>query len=163
MFIFWLLLSGETVHAILHGKTDSTSIIFIISAVVSSLIVAYFSHDLLIGKSARFGPGIYRTLKFIKYLPWLMWQIIIANFDLVYRTLHPSMPIDPCMIEFDTELETELGITILANSITLTPGTVTVKADKKGHFIVHAIAKAPAESLIDGGGDMQARVRKLEE
>ena len=147
LFIFWILLSGD-----LH-------ITLLISGIVSSLFVAYISHDLLF-KKARLGHSIVLVYRLAAYLPWLLWQIVIANLDLAYRTLHPSMPIDPQLIEFDTNLKTDKGITILANSITLTPGTVTVIAEDTGKFIVHAIAKAPAESLL--AGEMQARVEKLE-
>ncbi|MEE8573929.1 MAG: Na+/H+ antiporter subunit E [Thermodesulfobacteriota bacterium] len=148
MFIFWILLSGHF-HFIL-----------IISGVVSSLIVAALSHDLIFGADFKFGRGLGRFFRLLAYLPWLLYQIVIANFDLVYRTLHPSMPIDPCIIEFDTDLKTENGIALLANSITLTPGTVTIVADKHGHFVVHAIARGPAESLLSG--DMQRRVKVVE-
>lgn len=147
MFAFWILLSGEF------------SLVLILSGIISSLFVAYMSHDLLIGKvGIRFGArGFFR---FIKYLPWLFWQIILSNVDLVYRTLHPAMPIDPQIIEFDTKLESDIGIAMLANSITLTPGTVTIAAHKNGKFIVHAIATEPAETLLEG--DMQARIKKVE-
>jgi multicomponent Na+:H+ antiporter subunit E len=147
MFIFWILLSGEF------------SLVLLISAVVSSLFVAAISHDLLIGKT-NIKSGTARLFRFIKYIPWLIWQVILANLDLVYRTLHPSMPIDPQIIEFGTSLESDIGIAILANSITLTPGTVTVVAHKNGKFIVHAIATGPAEGLL--AGDMQERVKKIE-
>ena len=148
LFVFWMLLSGD-----FH-------ITLVISGVLSSLFVAYISHDLLFRK-ARLGHSILIVYRLIAYMPWLLWQIILANIDLVYRTLHPSMPIDPHFIEFDTNLKTDKGITILANSITLTPGTVTVIAEESGKFIVHAIAKAPAESLLEG--TMQRKVEKLEE
>jgi multicomponent Na+:H+ antiporter subunit E len=148
LFIFWILLSGD-----LH-------ITLVISGIVSSLFVGFISHDLLF-KSARLGHSITIVFKLVSYLPWLLWQIILANIDLAYRTLHPSMPIEPHFIEFDTNLKTDKGITILANSITLTPGTVTVIADESGKFIVHAIAKAPAESLLEG--TMQAKVEALED
>ena len=55
---------------------------------------------------------------------------------------------------------TTKGVTVLANSITLTPGTVTVIAEENGKFIVHAIAKAPADSLLEG--TMQKKVKALE-
>jgi multicomponent Na+:H+ antiporter subunit E len=71
------------------------------------------------------------------------------------------MPIDPRVVEFDTKLKTDLGIATLANSITLTPGTVTIAADKDGRFKVHAIAQEPAESLLEG--DMKRRVERLED
>lgn len=147
MFVFWMLLSGEV------------SLILILSGVVSSLFVAYISHDLLIGK-IDIGNAARGLIRFIKYLPWLMWQVILSNIDLIYRTWHPSLPIDPQVIEFDTRLESEAGIAILANSITLTPGTVTITAHKNGKFLVHAIANGPAESLLEG--EMQARVEKVE-
>ena len=147
MFVFWILLSGEL------------SLILVLSGIASSLFVAYISHDLLIGK-VDIGFAAKGFLRFIRYLPWLLWQVIMSNIDLVYRTLHPAMPIDPQIIEFDTKLESDIGIAILANSITLTPGTVTIAAHKNGKFIVHAIAAEPAESLLRG--DMQARVEKVE-
>jgi len=147
MFIFWMLISGET------------GIIFIISAIVSSLFVSYISHDLLFpGKNTRL--SIKRFFRLIKYSPWLIWQIILANIDVVYRTLHPSMPIDPHMLEIETDLKTDTGITLLANSITLTPGTVTVEAHKDGRFLVHAIARGPAEGLLEG--TMQAKCKAIE-
>jgi len=147
LFIFWMLLSGD-----LH-------ITLVISGIASSLFVSFISHDLLF-KKARLGHSITIGFRMLAYLPWLLWQIVLANIDLAYRTLHPSMPIDPHMIEFDTDLKTDKGVTALANSITLTPGTVTVVAKENGKFIVHAIAKAPADFLLEG--TMQAKVKALE-
>lgn len=147
MFVFWILLSGEF------------DFILISSGIISSLLVSYLSHDLLIGET-DIRLATIKLLRFIRYLPWLLWQIALSNIDLVYRTLDPKMPIDPVVIEFDTPLRTDMGITILANSITLTPGTVTLEANSKGRFIVHAIARGPADSLLSG--DMQARVKIIE-
>lgn len=131
----------------------------ILSGIVSSLFVSYISHDLLIGNT-KIWPATVKFIRLIKYLPWLLWEIALSNIDLVYRTLHPSMPIDPSTIEFDTDIETDRGITILANSITLTPGTVTMSAKKDGSFIVHSIATKPADALLSG--EMQRRVRAIE-
>lgn len=147
MFGFWILLSGEL------------NVILITSGIVSSLIVAYLSHDLLIGRSS-IKTGAVRLLRLYKYTPWLLWEIILANFDVIYRTLHPKMPIDPVIIKFKTDLKTEMGIVILANSITLTPGTVTIDVDRDGEFIVHALAKEVAEGLLSGS--MQKKVKEVE-
>ena len=147
MFGFWILLSGQF-HFVL-----------LVSGVVSSLFVAYISHDLLVGRVAL-SAVIAKTFRLIIYLPWLFWQIVLANLDLVYRTLHPGDKIDPHIIRFQTDLKSSKAIAILANSITLTPGTVTVVANKDGEYIVHAIAKPPAESLLSGA--MQSRVKKIE-
>ncbi len=64
------------------------------------------------------------------------------------------------MIEIETDLKSDTGITLLANSITITPGTVTVQARKDGTFQVHAIARGPANSLLEG--TMQAKVKAIE-
>jgi len=146
MFSFWILLSGhfDFLHLFLGG--------------VSSLLVACWSHDLFIGKS-EIVPGLGRIFRFIKYLPWLFWQIILANLNLVYLTLHPKMPIEPEIIRFKTDLKTNLGIVTLANSITLTPGTVTIEGNHE-EFIVHAISKSAAESLFSE--EMQTRVKEVE-
>jgi multicomponent Na+:H+ antiporter subunit E len=146
MFAFWILISGEF------------SFILILSGVFSSLLVAYMSHDLLTGKG-DIKLGLTRTIRFIRYLPWLLWQIVLANLDLVYRTLHPKMPISPRIINFKNNFKTDLGMVTLANSITLTPGTVTIDVNEN-EFIVHAIAEETAQSLISG--EMQARVKKIE-
>ena len=131
----------------------------LLSGLVSCFIVACLTHDILFGR-VDFSMAFARFGRFVAYLPWLLWQIVMSNLDLVYRTLHPKMPIDPRVVEFDTKLETEMGITLLANSITLTPGTVTITADKNGRFRVHAIAAGPAESLLEG--DMARRVERIE-
>lgn len=143
MFAFWLLLSGEFTPILLG------------SGAVSSLLVAYISHDMLFGR-VRFGVLAGRLWRFLLYLPWLFKEIVVANFDLVYRTLHPRMPIDPEVMKFKSNLSTEMGIAMLANSITLTPGTVTMEAGSDGSFTVH--------SLVQGSdaGDMQRRIERIE-
>ncbi len=146
LFSFWILLSGyfDFMHLFL--------------GIISSLFVAFISHDLMIG-DVNIRRGFKKLLRFIRYLPWLLYQIALANLDIVYRTLHPNMPIAPRIIKFKTDLKTDMGIVTLANSITLTPGTVTIDV-KNGEFIVHAIAEKPAEDLLEG--EMQARVKIVE-
>ncbi len=146
MFSFWILLSGyfDFMHLFL--------------GVISCLFVSFSSHNLLIG-DADVRDVLKKIIRFFKYLPWLLYQIWLANLDVVYRTLHPDMPIAPKIIKFKTNFKTDLAKVILANSITLTPGTVTI--DIRGdEFIVHAIAEAPAEGLLSG--EMQARVKQIE-
>ncbi|MBU1343688.1 MAG: Na+/H+ antiporter subunit E, partial [Proteobacteria bacterium] len=83
------------------------------------------------------------------YMPWLIWEIVKANFHLLYIAFHPRMKdlIDPHIITFKTNLKSDIAITTLANSITLTPGTITVTADSDGVFRVHAIDRESAEAL----------------
>ncbi len=92
-FFFWVLLSGyfDAFH--------------IVTGIISSLIVAAFSHRLLMPKGTDLALEFRRILRFVMYLPWLMGEIIKANLDLAYRTLHPSMPIDPVVIRFKTNIK----------------------------------------------------------
>jgi multicomponent Na+:H+ antiporter subunit E len=69
------------------------------------------------------------------------------------------MPINPMLINIKNNLKTDLGMVILANSITLTPGTVTIDVNEN-EFLVHVISEKAAQSLISG--EMQARVKKIE-
>jgi multicomponent Na+:H+ antiporter subunit E len=147
MFIFWLMLSWNF---------EPFSLII---GAICSLLVAYWSHDLLIGEP-DFGITLRRYLSLAKFIPWLLWQILLANLNVVYLTLNPKDLIEPTLIRFNPDLQTDMGVVILANSITLTPGTVTIVANQQ-EFVVHAITQKHAESLLQG--DMQAKVRDIEQ
>ncbi len=146
MFSFWILLSGEF------------TFILITSGVVASLIVAYLSHDLFIGKP-DLKTETRRVFKFIVYVPWLLWEIILANVEIAYLVLNPKPLVDPQIVRFKPDLKTNLGILTLAQSITLTPGTVTVEANKE-EFVIHAIWQNSAEGII--GGEMQHKGKGIE-
>ena len=146
MFIFWILLSGEF------------TFILITSGVVASLIVAYLSHDIFIGK-ADLKTEAGRVFKFAVYVPWLLWEIALANVEIAYLVLSPKPLVDPQIVRFKPDLKTDLGIVTLAHSITLTPGTVTVEANRE-EFVIHAIWQKSAEGIL--GGEMQQKVKKIE-
>ena len=146
MFIFWILLSGEF------------TFILITSGVVASLITAYLSHDIFIGK-ADLKTETGRVFKFIVYIPWLLWEIILANVEIAYLVLSPKPLVDPQIVRFKNDLKTDLGIVTLAHSITLTPGTVTVDANRE-EFVIHVIWQKSAEGIISG--EMQRKVKKIE-
>jgi multicomponent Na+:H+ antiporter subunit E len=148
MFAFWFLLSGFT------------DAFHLVTGTLSSLFVAWISSDLFLGKDFKLGKALAWFGRFLVYLPWLLMEIVKANLDLVYRTLHPSMPIDPLVITIKPAIKTDVNKTLLANSITLTPGTVTMDVTDEGEFIVHAISKEAAQSLLDG--DMSNKVIAVE-
>jgi len=75
----------------------------------------------------------------IVYACVLVYYIIKANFDVTYRLLHPAMPIHPGIVKVKTSLQSPRAITVLCNSITLTPGTLTVSASEDGVLYVHWI------------------------
>ncbi len=93
------------------------------------LVVAALTSLVFGGLLARH-PGRFfepkRYLWFIYYLLTLIWYIIKANFDVAYRVLHPDLPIKPGIVKVKTTLKSDVSKTFLSNSITLTPGTLTV-------------------------------------
>jgi len=93
------------------------------------------------------------------YLPWLVLEIIKANLDVARRILSPGLPIDPRIIRVRASQKGDLGRVIYANSITLTPGTVSI--DTEGETItVHALCASAAEGVETG--EMDRRVSRLE-
>jgi multicomponent Na+:H+ antiporter subunit E len=95
-----------------------------------------------------------------KYLPWLMWQIFLANIDVLKRVWKIGpLDIQPQMISVPLDLRTAYGVATYMNSITLTPGTVTVDVGKD-ELLVHALTKAAADDLLSG--EMHERVRAVE-
>lgn len=76
-----------------------------------------------------------RYLWFLYYIPVFIWECIKANIDVAYRVVHPDLPINPGIVKVKTTLKTETGLTFLANSITLTPGTMSVDIDQENGFL----------------------------
>ena len=130
-FIVWLLLAWPFAEGQIDGQ-------IVIAGLVASAIVAFLFHEVLPEEHHVFvSPK--RIFWFIIYLPVFFYYVIMANFDVVYRALHPKMPIKPGIVKVKTKLKSESGITALANSITLTPGTLTVDLTDDGFLYVHWI------------------------
>jgi multicomponent Na+:H+ antiporter subunit E len=141
LFIFWLILSG--IH---HLE-------YILIGLVCSGLVTFFTHDFLLHRSSE-GKEFEITarkiiasgVRLLIYLPWLLWAIIKANIEVAILIMHPKIPIDPVLMQFKTEYKWNITRVTLANSITLTPGTITV--DLKGsRYLVHAITPGAGYEL----------------
>lgn len=91
-----------------------------------------------------------RLLRHVVYTPYLLWEIIKANIVVSAVILHPKMPIDPRMTRVRPAVWGSLPITVLSNSITLTPGTLTVRVSGDS-LVVHTLVPAAREDLFDGG------------
>lgn len=91
-----------------------------------------------------------RVLRFFVYVPYLLWEIVKANIAVSIVILRPSMPIEPTLTRFNARVRSGLPLTALANSITLTPGTLTVRADDQ-RLLVHTLIPSAREDLFDGG------------
>ena len=125
-FIIWMLLTWQIDAQV------------IIAGLIASAIVAILFHEILPKEHLVFISPI-RIFWALVYVPVFFYYMIKANFDVVYRALHPRMPINPGIVKIKTTLKTESGITALANSITLTPGTLTVDLTDDGFLYIHWI------------------------
>ena len=103
-------------------------------------LVALITGDLFIQRPSHLThPKRYFYFIFC-YLPLFLWEIIKANVDVAYRVMHPSLPIRPGIVKVKTSLKSDTALTFLANSITLTPGTLTVDVDRQnGILYIHWI------------------------
>jgi len=110
----------------------------LIAGVIASIIVAVLFHEIMPKEHKVFISPV-RMFWLLLYVPVFFYYMLIANLDVVYRALHPKMPIKPGIVKIKTKLKTDSGITALANSITLTPGTLTVDLTDDGFLYVHWI------------------------
>ncbi len=110
----------------------------VLVGVLTSAIVAILFHQILPEEHYIFMSPV-RLFWLLIYLPVFFYYLLKANFDVVYRALHPDMPINPGIVKIKTDLKTQSGITALANSITLTPGTMTVDFTNDGILYIHWI------------------------
>ena len=144
LYLFWVLLSGHYT-ALLLGL-----------GAASVLLVVWFLRrmDRVDGEVSfmRISFGLFG------YFGWLLWAVLKANIDVVKRIWAPNLPISPTWTRIDTEIETPLKKTLYANSITLTPGTLTTNA-RRDHLWVHCLTKENAAELREG--EMEGRIRKL--
>ena len=141
----WLLWSG-------HYNT-----LLISFGVGSSILVALIARRMQLTDAE--GHPVHLLLGLATYVPWLIWAIVKSNIDIAMRILNPRLPISPRMIKVKAGQKTDLGRVIYANSITLTPGTVTVDVEGD-EMTVHALTSGTAADLETG--DMDRRVTRME-
>ena len=151
MFAFWFLLSGKVdFKFLLYGALTA-----IISAWICVPLLLlpnadgtkkYFIFDVILGKYAL-------------YWLWLLKEVVNANIDVVKATVKSEMVINPRVIAFRIKYDNPMAHTTLANSITLTPGTVTLNVTEDGLYEIHALTDGAAEGLLGGG--MQQKVADL--
>ena len=137
LFVPWLVLSG---------KFDP---LHVGMGIVCSLLVAYWSADLLFqDREATLGDRLRQLAGFAGYTGWMFGQIVRANLHVFRVAFSPQMHelLAPRMVEFETKLEKELSRFVLANSITLTPGTISTDVGD-GDIEVHALTHAAMEDL----------------
>jgi multicomponent Na+:H+ antiporter subunit E len=126
-----LFLLGLLVWLFLSWPPDFPHILVGISV---AGFVSFMTGDMFTRRPHLFRhPG--RYLWFLYYIPIFIWECIKANIDVAYRVGHPDTPINPGIVKVKTSLKSDTGLTFLANSITLTPGTMSVDIDEVNGFL----------------------------
>lgn len=143
--IVWLLLSGHFEPLVLTLGLASCVVVVAITRRMDLI-----DHE---------GHPIHLTRRATGYWLWLAWEVVKANIDVAKRVLAPRMNISPTMVRLTASQKSDLGLVIYANSITLTPGTVSVDVDP-GEILVHALSREAAEDLK--AGEMDRRVGQVE-
>jgi multicomponent Na+:H+ antiporter subunit E len=140
-FAFWWLLS------------DRYTSVSLAAAIVSAALVAWLNrHQPVLGDVLR------RTARLVPYGAWLLKEIAVANVQVARIILDPRLPIDPVVFRLPTPLASDLALTTLGNSITLTPGTITIDTDGST-LVVHALTRQGADDLAQGA--MVGRVARV--
>jgi multicomponent Na+:H+ antiporter subunit E len=151
LYAFWILLS------------ERFQLKYLIIGFFVAALVTWLTSDMIYNPRTRgvfTGSGeLFRTVgRYILYVPWLVWAIVKANIQIALIILNPRLPIDPGFIQFTSHLECKIARVTLANSITLTPGTITTDIKKK-KLIVHFLVPESAADLETGV--FQNRVSKV--
>jgi multicomponent Na+:H+ antiporter subunit E len=129
LFAGWLML------------TQSTAPLHLTVGVVAAFVIARLNT----------APNQHKTAKIswinaILYVPWLIWKVLQSGTHIAYLILHPRMPIEPKLIRYETKLASPLGVVLLGNSITLTPGTITAEITSN-ELVIHAMDQSAAGDI----------------
>ncbi len=144
-FLFYQLLGGFT-----GTQFD------LVTGVASATLVAAMLHRITFNTRLRLRTVAVRVLRLVVYAPYLLYEIVKANVQVSYAILHPRLPIEPRMTEVECALWGGMPVTTLANSITLTPGTLTVRVRGRG-MVIHTLLPASREGLFDGALERAVR------
>jgi len=146
--VLWLFVRGPNVLVDGHLALGHIAGEFVIGLVVG-LPIAYLFRRFF-SPTPVFARTPAAVLAAAKYGTVFAWELLTANVDVAYRVLSPSMPIEPDVIEVPLRVEDDLAITTIANSITLTPGTLTMDYDDDNNSLyVHAIAASDPEAVVE--------------
>lgn len=145
LYVFWLVLSGYfEPFLLLMGVLSAAAAVLFAKRMD---VVDREGHPIDIGLTALFS-----------YWPWLIKEILKSAWDVTWRILHPKLPISPTLTRFRPSQHEEVGLVTHANSITLTPGTISIGVSRE-EFLVHALTREGAAGLA--GSEMDRRVTKM--
>jgi len=146
LFVFWTLMSGMFTPFLLG------------LGVASVVAVAWLARRMEVA-DAEGHPAHLRLVAVLSYWTWLAKEIGLSGMRVARIILDPRLPISPTLVRFQPAQKTAVGLATHANSITLTPGTITVQANHH-EFLVHALTRDGAAGVVES--EMNRRVRHFE-
>jgi multicomponent Na+:H+ antiporter subunit E len=132
LFVMWVMLSGK--FDLFHLGLG----------LVLSFCVAWINSG-----HSPFVPRFHLWGKILMYLPWLFMRIVDSSLHLTKLILHPRLPIHPRLIRYESTLQEPPAVVLLGNSITLTPGTITVEVNGQV-LLIHAMDEVSSEDVTSG-------------
>jgi multicomponent Na+:H+ antiporter subunit E len=145
--VLWLFVRGVTAGPDFTATLSNVGGEFLIGLLVgwptAYALRRYYADEFAVEGNLRVVPAA------LAFLGTFLYELLTANVDVAYRVLAPSMPIDPDVVAVPLRVESDIAITTIANSITLTPGTLTMDHDAETNTLyVHAIAAEDLESVL---------------
>ena len=162
-YVFWLLLTGQLVDLI-HGRP---SVQMLVAGVIVSVGVALFTARFFIHGRAFYLFHPRRIAALIAYAFLFLKELAKANVDVAFRALHPKLPVRPGIVKVPVKLKSEYAEAMLANSITLTPGTITMDIAEQGEetwYYIHWInvgSEDPEEAGESVKGPLERGVGRI--
>ena len=145
LYLFWILMSGFFTPFLLAAGLGS------------ALFVAWLAHRM--GLNDREGHPFHLTWSAVTYWPWLVKEILKSAVDVSRVILDPRLPASPTVVRFRPRQKTTVGLVTHANSITLTPGTLSIEVGQE-EFMVHGLTRESASAAVDS--EMDRRVERFE-
>jgi multicomponent Na+:H+ antiporter subunit E len=151
-FLFYQLLGG---FAVVTG--DSYDLAYeLVTGTLTAGIVAGALYTVTLSERVRIGRLAIQLARFALFVPYLLYEIVVSNLYITYIVLHPNLPIDPRMTRVRSAVWGGPAVTTLANSITLTPGTLTVRT--RGQYLyVHGLFEGARDGIADGALERAVR------
>jgi len=139
LFSFWVLLSG---------KLDPVHLLF---GFGSALVIVACHREMIsrYSKSQSLSDQLSEGVRLVKYCAWLLWRIVLAAIHVTKLILSPKLPIQPKLVIHKSPLKTDFARVLFANSITLTPGTITVDL-KDNQYTIHALDQDSCGDIDSG-------------
>lgn len=147
LFAFWLLLNGQ-------WTTEIAVVGLVLSAALYWFIWRFMGYS-----PRKEWACLRRGGRIARYLAYLVGEVLKSAWQTIRLVWSPKLEVEPRLASFRTRLRTDPGKVVLANSITMTPGTITIDV-RDDHFLVHCLDESFGEGLE--GSDMERRIAEIE-